>query len=160
MRGRLSRSIVADAALEAARANGIERLSLRHVATSLGVVPSALYGHVADRDDLYRAIAQAAYGRLAAAMAAAAAAETDVVERVRTVVRAYFVFGSEDPTRFRIMTRFRPQLVPGWSDDQISAGNAAYEIVAHAVRDAIAAARFKAVDPDLTALAKIGRAHV
>ena len=159
MRGRLSRSIVADAALEAARTNGIERVTLRHVAASLGVVPTALYGHVADRDDLYRAIAQAAYGRLAAAMSQAATGEDDPVERVRKIVRAYCVFGSEDRVRFRIMTRFRPQLTPTWTDDQLPAGNAAYEVVASAVSDAIQSGRFINVDAGLAALAMLATAR-
>jgi AcrR family transcriptional regulator len=51
-RSRLSRERVLRAAVELADESGIESLSMRRLASELGVVPMALYKHVADKDDL------------------------------------------------------------------------------------------------------------
>jgi AcrR family transcriptional regulator len=51
-RSRLSRERVLRAAVELADEAGIESLSMRRLASELGVVPMALYKHVADKEDL------------------------------------------------------------------------------------------------------------
>jgi AcrR family transcriptional regulator len=51
-RSRLSRDRVLRAAVELADGAGIESLSMRRLASDLGVVPMALYNHVADKEDL------------------------------------------------------------------------------------------------------------
>src|SRR6201992_983708 len=51
-RTRLSRSIVLEAAIALADEDGFEGLSMRRLAQELGVVPMALYKHVANKDEL------------------------------------------------------------------------------------------------------------
>ncbi|GAA1775691.1 TetR/AcrR family transcriptional regulator [Nostocoides vanveenii] len=48
----LSREAVLRAAVAVADERGLEALSMRHLAERLGVVPMALYKHVADKEDL------------------------------------------------------------------------------------------------------------
>jgi AcrR family transcriptional regulator len=51
-RVRLTRDAVLHAAVDLADEHGVGRLSMRTLAESLGVVPMALYRHVANKDDL------------------------------------------------------------------------------------------------------------
>lgn len=51
-RPRLNRDRVVRAAVEVADAGGFDALSMRKLAEQLGVVPMALYKHVADKDEL------------------------------------------------------------------------------------------------------------
>lgn len=51
-RSRLSRDRVLGAAVELADEAGVESLSMRRLASELGVVPMALYKHVTDKEDL------------------------------------------------------------------------------------------------------------
>lgn len=62
-RSPLRRSVVVAAAIELADAQGIEAVSMRRLAAELGVVPMALYKHVADKDDLTEAMADAVIDR-------------------------------------------------------------------------------------------------
>jgi AcrR family transcriptional regulator len=55
-RGKLSRDQVVDAAIALADADGLDALTLRKLAVSLGVTPMALYWHVADKDALLDAL--------------------------------------------------------------------------------------------------------
>ena len=49
---RLNRDRVLRTAVDLADRGGIDALSMRHLAGELGVVPMALYKHVADKDEL------------------------------------------------------------------------------------------------------------
>jgi AcrR family transcriptional regulator len=53
----LSRDLVADRALEIADAEGIEAVTIRRLATELGVTPMALYWHFKTKDDLLDGLA-------------------------------------------------------------------------------------------------------
>ncbi|MEO9321855.1 TetR/AcrR family transcriptional regulator C-terminal domain-containing protein [Nocardioides sp. C4-1] len=55
---RLSRAAVARAALALADAEGIEALTIRRLATGLGVTPMALYWHFKDKDALLDGLAE------------------------------------------------------------------------------------------------------
>ncbi len=57
-RSRLSREQVVDAALELVDHEGLDALSLRKLAVSLGVTPMALYWHVADKTALLDALGE------------------------------------------------------------------------------------------------------
>lgn len=57
-----------DAALDVLREQGAPALSLRDVARRAGVVPSAVYRHVASREELITQLVLAAYGSLAEAL--------------------------------------------------------------------------------------------
>src|SRR6266508_4504345 len=55
----LTREAVVARALEIGTAEGLEAVSLRHLAQELGVTPMALYRHVRDKQDLINAMTDA-----------------------------------------------------------------------------------------------------
>src|SRR5215831_16200133 len=55
----LTRQAIIDRALELGDAEGLEAVSLRRLATELGVTPMALYRHVKDKQDLINAMYEA-----------------------------------------------------------------------------------------------------
>jgi len=60
----LSRDRVLHAAIEYADANGIDSLSMRSLAQELGVVPMALYKHVANKEDLLDGMIEIVVGQI------------------------------------------------------------------------------------------------
>lgn len=50
--GSISRRRIVDAALRAAKGEGFERMTIRGLASELGVAPMSLYRHIRDKDDL------------------------------------------------------------------------------------------------------------
>ncbi len=63
-RGTLSRDRVLSGAIQYADTNGIESLSMRSLAQVLGVVPMALYKHVANKEDLLDGMVEAVVGEI------------------------------------------------------------------------------------------------
>ena len=63
VRARLTREEVADAALALVDEQGLEALTMRRLAESLGVGTMTLYGYVRDKDELLDAVVEAATSR-------------------------------------------------------------------------------------------------
>ncbi len=101
--GNLAQALLdaADALLED---RGAAEISLRQVATSVGVAPSAAYHHFADRNALLDALAARALDRLAAAVQrrVARVPVADVPGRVVALGRGYVSWAREEPHRFAV----------------------------------------------------------
>src|ERR1039458_1992243 len=63
-RTRLSRPLVLQAAVALADEDGLERFSMRRLAQELGVVPMALYKHVANKDELLDGMVDIVFGEI------------------------------------------------------------------------------------------------
>lgn len=107
------RQALLDSALETLEAEGLEKLSLRGLAKSLGVSPTAVYGHFADKTDLLIALHTGGFKVLREALERAleelpkAASGED---RVRALGLAYMQFARERPHLFDAMFFWRPDL--------------------------------------------------
>src|SRR5215470_4856738 len=63
-RARLTRAAVADRALAIADKSGLDALTIRKLATELGVTPMALYWHFRGKDELLEGLAERIWGEL------------------------------------------------------------------------------------------------
>jgi TetR/AcrR family transcriptional regulator, tetracycline repressor protein len=63
-RTRLTRAVVVDRALQLADADGLEALTIRKLATDLGVTPMALYWHFRSKDELLEGLAERVWGEI------------------------------------------------------------------------------------------------
>jgi len=63
-RTRLSRAAVVDRALQLADAEGIDALTIRRLATELGVTPMALYWHFRNKEELIAGLADRIWGEI------------------------------------------------------------------------------------------------
>jgi AcrR family transcriptional regulator len=104
--GALAEAMV-DEALREVRDRGSDELSLRRLATTLGVSPSAAYNHFADKDALLKDVGRCGHDALDERMASATALHTGrsnaaAVARFRALGEAYVAFALEDPHLFRL----------------------------------------------------------
>lgn len=101
------RDAVLAAAAEVIARDGAEQLSLRSVATELGVSHTAPRHHFGSREGVFTALATQGYQGLAEAIDAASAAGGSFAD----VGAAYVEFAVQHPGHFAVM--FRPDLVDG-----------------------------------------------
>ena len=104
--GALAEAMV-DEALREVRDVGPDEVSLRRIATTLGVSPSAAYNHFSDKDALLRQVGQCGHDDLDQRMARATDAhpgDTDAaaIQRFRALGEAYIAFAVDDPNLFRL----------------------------------------------------------
>ncbi len=97
------RDALVQAAIEQVGADGLETLTIRRVAGRVGVTPGAAYHHFESKQHLLVAAAEVAFGALLERMQAAAAAETEPLDRLIALGRAYIEHCVGAPAHFRIM---------------------------------------------------------
>lgn len=100
--GDLRQALVA-AALHALERQGLEQISLRALARSLGVSPRAPYRHFATKEQLLAAVAAEGFRMSAAFTAARLEAARDPMARLRVAVESYVLFATRHPAAFRVM---------------------------------------------------------
>jgi AcrR family transcriptional regulator len=87
---------------------GYPGVTLRALATELGVSPMTPYRYFRDKDDIFAAVRAAGFRRFADAQEAAYAAESDPERRLRALARSYVQFGRGEPHAYRIMFEMNP----------------------------------------------------
>jgi AcrR family transcriptional regulator len=97
--GDLANAVI-EAGLRRVRQRGLDAVSGRELAGVVGVAPSAIYRHFADKDQLRAAIAQAAREQLARAMSQPKArklTKASAYARFRAIGEAYIDFALSEP---------------------------------------------------------------
>ncbi len=88
------------------RESGLDALSMRALATRMGVTAPAFYTHVPSRDALLRACAQHGYDLMGERFDLSGTGSA--VERARAAGVGYVRFALDEPDLFRLMFMFRP----------------------------------------------------
>ena len=146
--------------LEAARhlfaQRGYEAVTMREIARRIGYTTTALYYQFPDKEALLRELCATDFwalietfkrlGRIA-----------DPVERIRKAGQAYVKFGLQNPEHYRLMF-ITPGPEPTPDEMRIEKGNPdqdAYAFLLEAVREAMAASRFRPQFKDAELLAQV-----
>jgi AcrR family transcriptional regulator len=119
-------------------------LSIRAIASAVGVTPPSIYLHFADRNDLVFAVCEHHAEHLEQTMAEAAAGVDDPWERIRRRGRAYLQWGLDNPEHYRILMTSRPDQTPERLLDERLADTAGLGPAAEDVAAAITAGRLTA----------------
>src|SRR5215831_15216506 len=88
----LSREHIVRAAIDIADAEGIQELSIRHLAASLGVSKTALYWYVESKEDVLDLMIDAVYAEIVFPQQSSGSWRTDctkLANQVRTVMRCH-----------------------------------------------------------------------
>ncbi|MFC4602327.1 TetR/AcrR family transcriptional regulator [Rhodococcus kronopolitis] len=100
----LRTDILAAAAEMLGETGDVDAVSLRGVARRVGVTPTSIYLHFADRDELRRAVKQLHFEEFAGALACAAeAADTDPAARLRAMGHAYVTYALDHGGHYRVL---------------------------------------------------------
>jgi len=97
------REALLEAAIRLIAEVGPTAFTLREVARRAGVSHNAPYRHFRDRDDLLAAVAAQGFRELTRAMNEAAAAKSDVLERLEHAGLGYVTFALRRPEHFTVM---------------------------------------------------------
>ena len=148
----LSREAIVAEARAMVQAGGLEALSLRRLATRLGVTAPALYAHVSSKRDLVRAVAEVEFDHLLARFDKIDT--TDPLERIRAQSRAYVDHARENPELFQVMFVFPPDLgaAPLPEGVELPAATRAFTTALAAVEEAMDEGVIERADPVLVAL--------
>ncbi|MGZ4709543.1 MAG: TetR/AcrR family transcriptional regulator [Acidimicrobiales bacterium] len=154
----LNRQTVIDAARSCIVADGLDAVSLRKLAATLGVTAPALYAYVDDKRDLLRGVAEREFQRLSTAFEEID--DPDPVERMRQMSHAYVEQALAEPELFRTMFQFSPELAiggPTGAEDPLA--TAVFERALESVVEAIDSGALRSADPITVALTMWSATH-
>ena len=105
--GASRRGEILDAAKHLFAGEGVAHVTMRRIGAAVGVSPTALYMHFADKDALLAAIAQDTFSELLHRLEQSSAVERTPLEKFRAGLRTYIAFGVARPDEYRLtfMTR-------------------------------------------------------
>jgi AcrR family transcriptional regulator len=86
--------------------HGPDGVTMRQLASALGVSPMTPYRYFKDKDAILAAVRASGFARFAAAMEAATKATADGRDRSQATGRAYVKFALENPDSYRLMFDF------------------------------------------------------
>jgi AcrR family transcriptional regulator len=158
-----TRDKILDAARELFIEEGFDGVSMRKIADRIEYSPTAIYGHFADKDQLFMEICHEDFRRLAQSMAGLAQVP-DPVERLQQIGLAYIQFGLQNPNHYRTM--FMTSHPPITESEAALEGKGnpeedAYELLRATVQEALNAGAFREhlTDADLIAQTLWAGAH-
>ncbi len=85
------------------REEGASGVSVRRIASNVGVSPMALYNHFDDRQEILIALAEAGFSALRSSILRAAPPKRPPLERLRQGAVAYVLFATEHRREFELM---------------------------------------------------------
>src|SRR5688572_19365518 len=108
-----------DSILTAARElfvnEGYRNVSMRKIADRIEYSPAAIYSYFPSKDDIFFALAEEGFRKMAEQIGAQLGPLTDPLDRVRHGLRAFYDFSKSDPEFFELM--FIDRSVPSLSQD-------------------------------------------
>jgi AcrR family transcriptional regulator len=153
----LTRDAIVAAAVALVREEGVDALSMRSLATRMGVTAPAFYGHFSGRDDLLRACAQVGYDELETRFSATG--PTPPLELVWASSRSYVHFAIEEPELFGLMFLFRPDAIEIDVDNEHRGASTVFDAMIANLDAAIAAGDLGPGDPLAYGLALWAAVH-
>ncbi len=157
MRQPLNREAIAAAAREILVCEGLHAVSLRRVASALGVTAPALYAHVIDKRDLLQGIVEQEINGLVQRFEEVQT--EDPMEHLQAMCRAYVDYGLQNPDLFRAMFLFRPELTAEPRAGEPALGAKIHSAFVESVRRAQQHQLIEDGDPELAALTIWTTAH-
>jgi len=114
--GNVKKALV-DAAVKLIESNSVELISLRRLSKEVGVTPSAVYNHFADKDSLMLAIKIRIYDSFNQFFERRATKSSDPEIALLDMCLAYYHFSKESPAQFRFL--FSSTLPMQWSTPEM-----------------------------------------
>ncbi len=141
------RERLCDAAEKHFAAHGPEGVTMRALATELGVSPMTPYRYFKDKEEILAAVQTRAFTRFAEALEAPAKRSASAMEHAAGVARAYTKFAFENPESYRLMFEIAQPGADEYPDLAIAGERARATMTAY-VRALVAEGRLEG-DPEL-----------
>ncbi len=138
---------------------GLGGVSLRRLASGLGVTAPALYAYFGSKDELLTAVAAEEFAELFVALQDSTSGLPDPIDRMIAQSHAYVEHLVEHPVLFDLMSVFRPGTIPQPAAPEVSSASESFDASSVAVRDAVAAGLLRETDPLLVGLTLWAAAH-
>lgn len=135
-------------------------VSMRQIATRVGVTPPSLYLHFDDKDELFYEVCLRRFGEFHEVLAAAVEGVDEPAERLVALGRAYVEYGLRYPRQYEVLFVDKKDFAfEGRDGLEELPGYQAMQLLVDTISDGIAAGAFREADPWLCALGLWAQTH-
>lgn len=129
-------------------AGSVDAVSMRAIATAVGVTPPAIYAHFNDKDDLFEAICDRRFAQLNEALRVMEEIE-DPLQGLMAGGRAYIRFGLDHPEAYRFLmaTKTEDDWADTWETTEPTQGDIAFMSLVNKVGQCVEAGALRQMDP-------------
>ena len=138
------RGAILDAARELFVTEGVDTVSMRRLARSVGYSPGTIYLHFTSKEELLRCLVEEAFDTLLGELEASRAATP--LETLKAGLRAYVAFGLDHPNHYHFAFVLRAPAGPGAYQP-----HAAFEYLRRCVADCIRTGAIRRTDEETAA---------
>ena len=118
---------------------GFANLSMRKIATEVGVTATSIYLHFKNKEDLLYALMDESISELNNKLQQAAESGSDPLESLDAVARTYIEFGLAHPQEYEMVFLVRAEELPRYPKDKFREARRGYEILASLIDDGVKA---------------------
>jgi AcrR family transcriptional regulator len=158
--GELLRDEILDAAERLLGEHGSPAaVSMRAVASAVGVTPPSIYLHFADKDELFFAVCQRRFNEFGTELLAAVRGLEDPREQIEALGRAYVRYGLERPEHYRVLFSGLVDVERHVTDLSALPGHQALMVLVDVVRRGMESGVFAPGDPGHVAVGVWAMVH-
>ncbi len=141
--GASRRGEILDAAKRLFIEEGFANATMRRIAGEVGVSPTALYLHFADKEAILQAIADDYFSELLVKLQESQTVEGPSLAGLRRGLRAYVDFGLDRIDEYRLTFQSRQARAGAGPCAEVDAADMTFEVLEHAVGELLAAGIFR-----------------
>ena len=149
--GASRRGEILDAAKRLFIEEGFAHATMRRIAAEVGVSPTALYLHFADKEAILQAIAEDFFAELLVELQSSQASAEHPLARLRAGMRTYVAFSLDRADEYRLTFQSRQVKGVPVPCEKPDTADLSFEVLESAVRDMLAANILRPGDPVLIA---------
>lgn len=145
--GASRRGEILEAAKRLFTEEGYGQATMRRIAAAVGVSPTAIYLHFADKEAILKAISEDFFAELLVGLQVMKAADTPPLARLRAGMKAFVLFGLERADEYRLTFQTRAPAIQKPKDGPEDVADMSFAVLEHAVEELVEAGIFRRADP-------------
>jgi AcrR family transcriptional regulator len=149
--GASRRGEILEAAKRLFTEEGFAHATMRRIAAEVGVSPTAIYLHFADKEAILKAIAEDFFGELLVVLHNVQSPALTPLKRLRAGMHAYVAFSLERPDEYRLTFQTRNVKALEAPCDKPDVADQSFIVLEHAVEELVAGGVFRPGDPGVIA---------
>lgn len=130
---------------------GYKRLSMRKIASNVGVSATSIYLHFDSKDHLLHALMEEAIDELNAELETAMALSNDPVVRLEELAKAYVSYALDHPREYQIIYLVRSEEMSRYPKEKFRKARKGYELVTETIRECTEQGRCEEEEPRVAA---------
>lgn len=139
--------------------DGYTSLSMRKIAKKANVSATSIYLYFENKDHLLHTLIEESVEDLSHFIESRALDVTDNIERFKKIVESYVDFGLQNPEKYEIIYKVRPESMARYPKEKFRKARRAYELLVKTIEDSVKAGDMEVEKPLVAAYSIWAQLH-